>query len=123
MEIVTHNAVLEQLDSEPELTDNEIELLLTQAEDRLRQQQQLAFTKSSGFAPSLPRSAKLDVSTLAKPYVQTGDDIARADPRRLVDDKQRQLANGIRKVEDPVTTKQKVLEVCSHNSLQFFSCL
>lgn len=103
------------VDSEAEdLSDEQIEQLLQQAETRLRQQ--VARKADSGrYVPVIPRAGKLDVSALPKPYVQTNGEIAQADTHRLLDEKHRRLADGgIRKVEDPVLVKKKALEVRYH---------
>ena len=93
-----------------DLSEEQIEQLLKQAEDRLRQKALSKDVNISGY--TLPRSAKLNVSALPKPYVQITGDIARADSRRLPDEKQRKLANGgVRRVEDPLILKRKTFEV------------
>lgn len=90
------------------LSDEQIEELLRQAEQRL---QAVKSSKSSTSTYALPRSAKLDLSSLPQPYVAIDKSIARTDDKRLLEDKNRQAANGIRKVEDPLVVKQKKIEV------------
>jgi hypothetical protein len=106
-------SVVKPFDREDEvesLSDEQIEQLLQQATVRLREQQ--AIKLDSRYTPAIPAAGKLMVSTVAKPYIQTTGDIAKADTSRLVDEQHRQLADGaIRKVEDPVTVKQRNLEV------------
>ena len=115
-------SVVEPLATEQEvegLSDEQIEQLLQQATVRLREQQ--AIKLESRYTPAIPAASKLMVPTLAKPYVQTTGDIAKADTSRLVDEQHRQLADGaIRKVEDPVLVKQKNLEVsrCGSRTLR-----
>jgi hypothetical protein len=95
-----------------ELTDEQIEELLKQAETRLREQQAVKLA-SGRHTPAVPAAGKLDISNLPKPYVQKSGEIARADKHRLLDEKNRKLAeSGIRKVEDPVLVKNRELEVC-----------
>lgn len=92
-----------------ELTDEQIEQLLARATARLQEkakQQQL--TKSSTQTLTFP---KLDAGQLEKPYVETKGDVATVDASRLLEEKHRKQANGIRKVEDPVTAKKAAAEV------------
>jgi len=48
-----------------------------------------------------------------RPYVTLKGDVARADPGRLVQARERLLSGTIRKVDDPVEVKRKSLEVCN----------
>lgn len=48
-----------------------------------------------------------------RPYVTLNGDVARADPGRLVQERERLLSGWIRKVDDPVEVKRKSLEVCN----------
>lgn len=102
--------------SDTELSEDEIQQLLAQAEERLRVQASSVTTtiKSNDY---LPRSAKLDISTLSKSYIHNHGEIAHADARRLLDDNQRRLANGFRKVEDPVALKRRTLEVSDNHEV------
>jgi len=94
-----------------DLSEEQIEQLLQQAEARLRAGSLVvSFNRTSDLLPHL------DTSALVKPYVNIKGDVARADTGRLIDEKTRKLAVGIRKVEDPVFTKRKLLEVsCCRN--------
>lgn len=95
-----------------ELTDDQIEQLLQQAEERIRNPSSTALTLPPATkSSSLKR--KHDESGLPTPYIQTNGGIARADPRRLIEESTRQQANGIRKVEDPLVVKKRKLEVGS----------
>lgn len=101
--------------ADEELTDEQIEQLLARATARLQEkakQQQL--TKSNGLSLSFP---KLDAGQLEKPYVETKGDVATLDSSRLLDEKHRKQANGIRKVEDPATVKKAAAEVRSKHFL------
>ncbi len=97
----------ELLSDEHDLSDEQIEQLLKQAEVRLRSEAQSVLRIHN----SIPRAPKIDSSLLPQPYIQSNDQIARADCRRLIDDKDRKLAGAIRKVEDPVALRRKKLEV------------
>ena len=88
------------------LTDEQVDRLLHQAEVRLRNE-----AASVKRHEQLPRFPKLDISSLPTPYIRASDTVARADPRMLLDDGQRQLANTYRKIEDPLVVRQKRLAV------------
>lgn len=111
MEVPTH-PVTHGLAHDDELSDEQIEMLLKQAEVRLRDKatstQPLPLPTAADF--KLPR---LEAANLPAPYIQTDGDIARLAPARLLDPRQRELANRIRKVEDPVAVKKKQAEVRS----------
>lgn len=105
--------------ADEELTDEQIEQLLARATARLQEkakQQQL--TKSTTQTFTFP---KLDAGQLEKPYVETKGDVATVDASRLLEEKQRKQANGIRKVEDPVTAKKAAAEVRSAHILLFYT--
>jgi phage FluMu protein gp41 len=103
-----------------ELSDEQIEQLLARATARLqeksKQKQLIQKTDSHNF--NFP---KLDAGALEKPYVTTKGDIATVDSSRLLQEKLRRQAEGIRKVEDPVTSKKALAEVCLTSS--FFIAL
>ncbi|KAK4543120.1 hypothetical protein LTR36_005897 [Oleoguttula mirabilis] len=92
-----------------DLSDEQIEELLARATARLQQKANEVVLASSDekHTFSFP---KLNAGKLDKPYVSTKGDIASLDASRLLEEKQRKQANGIRKVEDPVTTKKTALE-------------
>lgn len=54
----------------------------------------------------------LNAGTIAQPYITSVDGVARADPRRLLSERYRGLANTPRRVEDPVVVKSRVAKVC-----------
>ena len=97
------------------LTDDQVEKLLQQAETRLHNE-----AASLRRQEHLPRFPKLDISHLQTPYIRANDAVARADPRRLLDDNQRQLANGYRKIEDPLVVQRMRLAVSTQ---VLFYCL
>ncbi|TKA73495.1 hypothetical protein B0A55_05498 [Friedmanniomyces simplex] len=92
-----------------DLSDDQIEELLARATARLQRKQtpqQLAIsnpTQTFNFP-------KLNAGKLEKPYITTKGDIVSVDAKRLLEEKERKGANGIRKVEDPVTAKKAALE-------------
>ncbi|KAL0262171.1 dTDP-fucopyranose mutase [Diplodia seriata] len=108
MDVPTH-PVTHGLVEDDELSDEQIEMLLKQAEVRAREK------NTSSSLVQLPSAAdyklpRLDTPGLPAPYVHTDGEVARVDPSRLLDDQQRALANHIRKVEDPVAVKKKKIE-------------
>jgi len=91
-----------------ELSDEQIQALLKKAEARLRERASSAAKDVS----TLPKFPRLNVGEIAQPYVRTNGDVARVDPSKLLGKRERDLANKIRKVEDPVAVKQRLSEVC-----------
>ncbi|KAK5112697.1 hypothetical protein LTR85_011208 [Meristemomyces frigidus] len=97
--------VANHVDDGEDLSDEQIEELLARATARLQQSASVREAASNAF--SFP---KLNAGKLDKPYVSTKGDIASLDAPRLLEEKQRKQANGIRKVEDPVTAEKMTLE-------------
>lgn len=95
-------------DFEGDLTDQQIEVLLARATARLAQKSQVHH-QEPGNSLSFP---KLNTGTLETPYITTGGGVARVDSARLLASKQRQEADGARKVENPAAAKKLALEVC-----------
>lgn len=93
-----------------ELSDEQIEQLLARATARLQEKskQTQLIQKNESHSYTFP---KLDAGALEKPYVTTKGDIATVDSSRLLKEKLRKQAEGIRKVEDPVTSKKALEEV------------
>ncbi|SMR56830.1 unnamed protein product [Zymoseptoria tritici ST99CH_3D1] len=92
-----------------ELSDEQIEQLLARATARLQEKskQTQLIQKNESHSYTFP---KLDAGALEKPYVTTKGDIATVDSSRLLKEKLRKQAEGIRKVEDPVTSKKALEE-------------
>ncbi|KAB2576978.1 putative rrna-processing protein fcf2 protein [Lasiodiplodia theobromae] len=108
MDVPTH-PVTHGLAEDDELSDEQIEMLLKQAEVRAREKD------TSGALAQIPSALdiklpRLNTPGLPAPYVQMNGEVARVDPSRLLDDQQRALANHIRKVEDPVAVKKRKIE-------------
>lgn len=102
----------DDMETDEDLSDEQIEQLLKQAETRLCQQQH-SLKHDSRYVPAIPSAGKLDISTLPKPYVQTDGEVARVDTQKILDERQRKIADGaIRTVEDPLVVRKKTLEVC-----------
>ncbi len=92
-----------------ELTDEEIKALLDRAEQRLRQKAEGTSAKildSESF--KLPQ---LQCGRLPHPTVRVKGQIAHADTSKLVSESAKKLADGVRKVEDPVIIKRRAIEV------------
>lgn len=54
---------------------------------------------------------KLNPGFIAQPYIASINGVARADPCRLLSDKDRRLSNKVKTVEDPVKLKEKAAKV------------
>ncbi|KAK0366707.1 dTDP-fucopyranose mutase [Friedmanniomyces endolithicus] len=92
-----------------DLSDGQIEKLLTRATARLQQKD-----NTQELATSHPKQhfnfPKLNTGKLEKPYISTKGDVATVDAKRLLEEKQRKQANMVRKVEDPMMVKKAAIE-------------
>lgn len=102
--------VLPAQSKEQDITDEQIDQLLLRAEERLRDPASALERLDKDFSV-LRQTRKLNTSGLPAPYVVLNGEVAIADPRRLVEESTRTMANGIRRVEDPLVTKRRKLEV------------
>ncbi|KAF2750291.1 Fcf2-domain-containing protein, partial [Sporormia fimetaria CBS 119925] len=92
-------------DMDEELSDAQIQSLLDEAERNLRAKQQTRETES------LIRLPKLNPGHIADTSLRTEGSITRVDPSKLVRSEHRVLAEGIKKIEDPIQLKkQKLVE-------------
>lgn len=109
-------------DMEDDATDEQIEELLARATARLKAKRQSTshdvLKLDHGESYTFP---KLETGKLEKPYVSHKDGVANVDAARLVAEQQRKQANGVRKVEDPVTAKKLAVEVSSTISAMSFA--
>lgn len=106
MALPAHHPVLDH-DTDDDLSDEQIRELLDEAERSLRAKQQ---QKSHADAPfTLP---KLNPGHIADTSLNTEGSVTRLDPSKLVNSEHRALAQGIKKIEDPVQAKKQKLEVC-----------
>lgn len=105
--------------SEDELSDEQMQQMLARAAARKQESISLRLageeTKDKQF--SFP---KLSTGEIAKPYVSTTGQVAQVDSSRLLQEKDRVLADKIRKIEDPVALKQKKAEVRDYFFLASF---
>lgn len=54
---------------------------------------------------------KLNPGHVADAYMKSEGSVSRLDPSKLVDSKQRDLADGVKKIDDPIVLKKQKLEV------------
>lgn len=95
------------------MSDEQIEALLARATARLKAKksdsQDILKLDNDEENYKFPR---LQTGEITKPYLTTNKQhVATADAARLVDDKQRKKADGIRRVEEPVHSKKLAREV------------
>lgn len=107
MELPTHQPLVE--DSDEDLSDEQIRELLNEAAERMRAKaaQPAARTEAPFKLP------KLASGRIADTYEKTQGNITRLDHSKLVDKNQAALANGIKKIEDPLQVKKQKQEVRS----------
>ncbi|KAI9646939.1 dTDP-fucopyranose mutase [Ciborinia camelliae] len=92
-----------------DLSDIQIQQLLKDAEERMRNAKQVIVSDDSSTKFSLPNLGKSSTSAIV-PYIKSAGQAAHVDSSQLVPVKDRKLANGVRIVEDPVVTKAKALK-------------
>ena len=108
MELPTHQPLVDD-DTDEELSDEQIRELLSEAAVRMRAKAaQPAAQTDSAF-----RLPKLQPGRIADTYEKTDGNITRLDHSKLVDKKQQALANGIKKIDDPLQIKKQKQEVRS----------
>ena len=97
-------------DTDEELSDEQIRELLNEAEQRMRAKAvgQAVSTSNAPF-----RLPKLMPGHVADTHERTQGNITRLDHAKLIDKKQVQLANGIKKIDDPLQDKRQRAEVCT----------
>ncbi|KAI9711968.1 MAG: hypothetical protein M1828_001767 [Chrysothrix sp. TS-e1954] len=95
------------MDADEDLTDDQIEALLQQAEARIRSNTTTFISETKPQRQNRPRRSS--TSTIPEPYVTTTGQVAHTDPSRLLAEKDRKLSDGFRKLEDPVAFKQRKL--------------
>ncbi|EMD92583.1 hypothetical protein COCC4DRAFT_21139 [Bipolaris maydis ATCC 48331] len=104
MELPTHQPLVD--DSDEDLSDEQIRELLNEAAERMRAK--AAQPAARAAAPfKLPN---LTPGHIADTYEKTHGNITRLDHSKLVDKNQKALANGIKKIEDPLQIKKQKQE-------------
>lgn len=106
-----HQPLLED-DTDEELTDEQVRQLLTEASERIRAKSSPPTTTHVPF--KLP---KLNPGHVADTYSTTQGAITKLDSSKLLGKKELVLANGVKKIEDPVQLKKQKAEVCSDDFL------
>ncbi|RAL60193.1 hypothetical protein DID88_000815 [Monilinia fructigena] len=90
-------------------SDTEIQQLLKDAEERMRNAKQVIVNDDSSTKFPLPNLGKSSTSAIT-PYIKSAGQNAHVDSSQLIPAKDRKLANGVRTVEDPIVTKAKTLK-------------
>lgn len=91
-----------------DLPDEQIEELLARATARLQAKSKAVVKVNEEQSYTFP---KLDTGKLEEPYVFSKGDVATVDAPRLLEQRHRKQANGIRRVEEPVAAKKLAIEV------------
>jgi hypothetical protein len=104
----THQPLVDE-DTDEELSDEQIRELLNEAAVRMRAK--AAQTAGAVKAEAPFKLPKLKPGHIADTYEKTDGNITRLDHSKLVDKKQQAMANGIKKIEDPLAIKKQKLEV------------
>ena len=95
--------------TEEDLSTGQMIAMLKDAEQRLRAKKSDALQSRSGLLRTQP--TRLQAQNLPKPYVSIKSGIARLDRGRVRSEEDHQLAGHVKKVEDPVVSKEKKLKV------------
>jgi hypothetical protein len=116
MELLPAHQPLLEDDTDEDMSDEQMRELLNEAAARMR-------AKAAGkptTAPEVPfKLPKLRPGHLADTYEKTDGSITRLDHSKLIDKKQQELANGIKKIDDPLVAKKQRLEVCTTSCFTF----
>ncbi|KAG9660425.1 rRNA-processing protein FCF2, partial [Aureobasidium melanogenum] len=96
---------------EEELSDEQMQEMLAQAARRRKENASVTlFDKDDKDKANQFNFPKLNTGEMVQPYVSNAGDVATVDRSRLLAEQDRKLSNQIRKVEDPVAVKKKMLE-------------
>lgn len=110
MLLPAHQRLLDDANADDGLTDAQVQELLGDVSRRMREQQ-------AGEKPAVVDAArpfklpKLNPGQIAGGFFQTNGSITRLDSSKLIDEKQQALANGVKKIEDPILAIKKSAEV------------
>jgi hypothetical protein len=110
MELLPAHQPLFEDDTDEDMTDEQVRELLNEAATRMRAKAADKPTATPDVPFKLPR---LKPGHLADTYETTDGNITRLDHSKLVDQKQQALANGIKKIDDPLAIKKQKIEVCT----------
>lgn len=105
MALLPAHPVQTEDDTDDELTDEQVRELLTEAAERLR-------AKTSQSTEDVPfKLPKLNPGHIADTYSTTQGAITKLDSSKLLSQKEQALANGVKKIEDPVQLQKQKKEV------------
>ncbi|KAJ4366908.1 dTDP-fucopyranose mutase [Neocucurbitaria cava] len=108
MELLPAHQPLRDDDTDEEISDEQVRELLNDAAQRMRAKAAVQPAPRADAPFKLP---KLNPGYIADTYEKTEGNITRLDNTKLIDRKQQVLADGIKKIEDPIRLKkQKKLE-------------
>jgi DNA transposition AAA+ family ATPase len=110
MELLPAHSPLLEDDTDEELSDQQVKELLNEAAERMRAK---AALQPAAVADAPFKLPKLRPGHIADTYEKTEGNITRLDHSKLIDKKQLALANGIKKIDDPIADKRKRKEVCT----------
>ncbi|KAL8795999.1 MAG: hypothetical protein Q9195_001575 [Heterodermia aff. obscurata] len=91
------------------ITDEQIEQLLQNAERRASNSEQLAHSQGQNAHPP-SKKHHLRTGDLPSPYIKVNGGVAHTDASRMLSDKDRFLAGTVRRVEDQVLMKAKLVK-------------
>ncbi|KAJ5752338.1 Fcf2 pre-rRNA processing [Penicillium odoratum] len=103
----THVEVNSQPQEEVDLTDDQIQQLLLEAEGRLRGSDVQLAQDLDITSLSIP---KMSSGTSLEPYVRQGDDVATIDSAQLVDPRQKELSNSLRLIQHAKKSTKRLMQ-------------
>jgi hypothetical protein len=110
MELLPAHQPLLADDTDEEMSDAQVRELLKEAAARMRAKAAGKPTAAQNVPFKLP---KLRPGHLAETHEKIEGNITRLDHSKLIDKKQQALANGIKKIDDPLAVKKQKIEVRS----------
>jgi len=108
MELLPAHQPLLEDDTDEDMSDEQMRELLNEAAVRMRAKAARKPTSASDVPFRLP---KLRPGHLADTHETVDGNITRLDHAKLIDKKQQALANGIKKIDDPLAVKKQKMEV------------
>lgn len=96
-------------ETDEELSEEQVNELLEQAERSLRAKQASSQSTTAPF-----RLPKLNPGFKPDAYLKEEGSITRLDPSKVINKEHRALAEGIKKIEDPIAVRKAKLEVSSY---------
>jgi hypothetical protein len=108
MELLPAHQPLLADDTDEDMSDAQVRELLNEAAARMRAKAAGKPTAAQNVPFKLP---KLRPGHLAETHEKIEGNITRLDHSKLIDKKQQALANGIKKIDDPLAVKEQKIEV------------